>query len=118
MDYWGENPVYRVATRAGSVLRVDFSGVNNGYFPYVRTCILVDLSKPIVPGVIVDKNGEPHWVIFDYEQPLELCFRCGCMDHCFFECACWNVHEEGGSTTSSNQVPLEKIIEAISSCSS
>uniref|UniRef100_A0A803N9U8 Zinc knuckle CX2CX4HX4C domain-containing protein n=1 Tax=Chenopodium quinoa TaxID=63459 RepID=A0A803N9U8_CHEQI len=49
--------------------------------PEFRGQVLVDLSKPLVPGCFVPGEFEPLWVYFRYEGVFMFCKKCGMVGH-------------------------------------
>lgn len=52
-----------------------------GWGKYLRICVLVDLLKPLVKGMMVKFGETQTWVACKYECLPKFCFHCGVIQH-------------------------------------
>ncbi|XP_042969013.1 uncharacterized protein LOC122301685 [Carya illinoinensis] len=65
----------------GEVLEVDVDKEGVGWGPYLRVNISVNITKPLMRGVVSSFNGNRVWIPFKYERLPFFCFSCGIIKH-------------------------------------
>uniref|UniRef100_A0A803N8R1 DUF4283 domain-containing protein n=1 Tax=Chenopodium quinoa TaxID=63459 RepID=A0A803N8R1_CHEQI len=65
----------------GVVETLDYDGDGLPEEPEFRGQLLVDLSKPLIPGCFVPGEFDPLWVYFRYEGVFLFCKKCGVVGH-------------------------------------
>lgn len=73
IEYFNADVLVKIGKAIGNPLRIDANThlATRGKFP--RICVEVDLSKPLVPVVLVDG----HLQRVEYESLFTICFHCG-----------------------------------------
>ena len=71
-----------VGSHVGQFIKADPSNFNGQYRDYMRVRVLLDVRKPLKPGMKLKKPGGAWvWVRFLYEKLLSFCFACGIIGH-------------------------------------
>ena len=63
----------RIGNALGKALKVDYQTLSATKGKYARLCVEVDLKKPLVPFVWVDRELQ----VVEYEGLEAICFECG-----------------------------------------
>ncbi|XP_056690284.1 uncharacterized protein [Spinacia oleracea] len=82
VEYFDRGFLYRIGEKIGRVVRIDKNTESMDRGQYVRFCIEVDLSKPLLSKFRL--NGRV-WRI-QYEGLRQICFKCGHLGHKDAEC--------------------------------
>ncbi|KAK4255547.1 hypothetical protein QN277_008534 [Acacia crassicarpa] len=100
LEYYDKEALTWIGNRIGETLKIDFNTSCQLRGHYARICVLVDLSKQLMPGFTLD--GEDYYV--EYEGLHGLCTNCGVYGHKVEQC------KAGGcaATSSSTLNPEEK----------
>ena len=70
----------RLLSHVGHVEAVDNYGSGLPLDPYIRARVLVDLTRPLIPGCFVPlEDKRVSWVYFRYEGIYRFCKECGCV---------------------------------------
>ncbi|XP_042950180.1 uncharacterized protein LOC122282289 [Carya illinoinensis] len=72
--------------QVGEVLDVDVDEQDVGWGPYLHIKILIDITKPLMRGVMGSFNGTRVWLQFQYERLPSFCFNCGIIKHSLEGC--------------------------------
>ncbi|KAM6582390.1 hypothetical protein CsatB_009392 [Cannabis sativa] len=74
-----------IAMEVGDLIEIDKNTIKEGTGPYMRLCILLDVSLSIRRGVNIKfiRMGREFikWLDFKYERLPDFCFFCGKLDH-------------------------------------
>ncbi|PQQ05662.1 uncharacterized protein Pyn_36355 [Prunus yedoensis var. nudiflora] len=83
IDCRGEKTVALIGSRLGEVSKIDLGKEQNGFVRqrYIRVRVVVDTSKPLARGVMINSGGAKHWIRFKYERLPIFCARCGLLGH-------------------------------------
>ncbi|KAL4379850.1 hypothetical protein GQ457_02G019350 [Hibiscus cannabinus] len=71
-----------IATTIGTVVKVDYSTQAGNRGKFARLCILADLDKPLLPGIIIDGSYQK----LEYEGLYQVCYHCGVYGHARENC--------------------------------
>lgn len=58
---------------------VDLEGAGSG--PYLRVKVGIDITKPLMRGILLNFQGNKVWISFKYERLENFCFQCGLIKH-------------------------------------
>ncbi|XP_042972845.1 uncharacterized protein LOC122304652 [Carya illinoinensis] len=71
----------KIGSSVGEVLEVDVDEEEIGWGPCLHVQIKVNITKPLMRGIISSFNGSKVWVAFQYERVPNYCFCCGTIKH-------------------------------------
>lgn len=71
----------QIGSSVGKVEEVDVAEDGVGWGEFLRVKILLDLSRPLSCGRMIDLKGKSMWVVFQYEKIPKYCFRSGIIKH-------------------------------------
>ncbi|XP_056690305.1 uncharacterized protein [Spinacia oleracea] len=92
VEYFDRNFLFRIGEKIGKVVRIDKNTESMDRGQYIRLCIEVDLTKPLLSKFRL--NGRI-WKV-QYEGLRLICFKCGHLGHKEGECTLFDKTEEGG----------------------
>ncbi|KAK4270594.1 hypothetical protein QN277_019382 [Acacia crassicarpa] len=102
LEYYDKEALTWIGNRIGETLKIDFNTSCQLRGHYARICVLVDLSKQLMPGFTLD--GEDYYV--EYEGLHGLCANCGVYGHKMEQCKAGG--RAGSSSTMVNQEEKNK----------
>lgn len=73
VEYFDKQILHKIGSKIGKVIKIDRNTESMDRGPYVRFCIEVDLSKPLLSKFVLNKRT---WII-QYEGLKLICFKCG-----------------------------------------
>ncbi|XP_056688450.1 uncharacterized protein [Spinacia oleracea] len=94
VEYFDRNFLHHIGKKIGRVVRIDKNTESMDRGQYIRFCIEVDLSKPLLSKFRL--NGRV-WRI-QYEGLRQICFKCGHLGHKDAECPKFRSAEEEEGT--------------------
>lgn len=65
----------------GEIIKVDIDKDGAGWDHFLRVKILVDITKPLVRGNLINCSCNLLWITFKYEKLPNFCFICGIIKH-------------------------------------
>ncbi|KAF4400882.1 hypothetical protein G4B88_004425 [Cannabis sativa] len=73
----------------GDFLEVHDDSLNEGWGPFLRIRVGIDVSKPLLRGQMVTLPWlqDELWIEYRYERMLDFCYSCGIIGHFFYKCA-------------------------------
>ena len=72
----------RILNHVSLVESIDNNGPGLPQQPYLRAKIIVDLTRPLIPGCFLPIDGDRvSWVYFRYEGIFKFWKECGCVGH-------------------------------------
>lgn len=79
----------KIAQRLGAILAVDdFDNTGLICQLFLRFCVALDTSKPLIPGFHLPRPvKEPLWISFRYERLGDYCTLCGVIGHKKNQCS-------------------------------
>uniref|UniRef100_A0A803Q5Q0 Zinc knuckle CX2CX4HX4C domain-containing protein n=1 Tax=Cannabis sativa TaxID=3483 RepID=A0A803Q5Q0_CANSA len=77
-----------IGDEVGDFLEVDKLTLFKVSELFLRVCVLIDISKPITRGIMVDFKSihREKWLTFKYENVPNICYYCGMFDHTLTKC--------------------------------
>lgn len=79
---------YTMWVHEGFIEEVDAEAASLPADTKVGAKMLVDLSKPLIPGCFLPlHDSQVIWLYFCYEGVFHFCKKCGCVGHCASACA-------------------------------
>uniref|UniRef100_A0A803QDR9 DUF4283 domain-containing protein n=1 Tax=Cannabis sativa TaxID=3483 RepID=A0A803QDR9_CANSA len=77
-----------IGDEVGDFLEVDKITLLKVYGLFLRIRVLIDVSKPITRGILVDFKSihREKWLNFKYENLPNICYHCGMFDHTLTKC--------------------------------
>ncbi|XP_060964110.1 uncharacterized protein LOC133033413 [Cannabis sativa] len=77
-----------IGDEVGDFLEVDQLTLHKISGLFLRVCVLIDISKPITRGIMVDFKSihRQKWLTFKYENLPNICYHCGLFDHTLTKC--------------------------------
>lgn len=70
-----------IGESVGVVEMIDVNKDGVGWGKYLRVKVLVDLTKPLAKGRVLNLPEKKLWISFQYERLPCFCFRCGAIKH-------------------------------------
>ncbi|KAL4273588.1 hypothetical protein GQ457_13G013000 [Hibiscus cannabinus] len=80
--YYSKSLFQYIAATIGEVVRVDYNTEEGKRGRFARLAIVVDLSKPLVSGIMIDSRRQD----IEYEGLPSICFKCGKYGHAKESC--------------------------------
>ncbi|XP_010666674.1 uncharacterized protein LOC104883810 [Beta vulgaris subsp. vulgaris] len=77
VEYFDKQILHKIGSKIGNVIKIDRNTASMDRGQYVRFCIEVDLSKPLLSKFKLNKRT---WII-QYEGLKMICFKCGHLGH-------------------------------------
>uniref|UniRef100_A0A803PAK3 CCHC-type domain-containing protein n=1 Tax=Cannabis sativa TaxID=3483 RepID=A0A803PAK3_CANSA len=73
----------------GTFLEVYEDSLNEGWGPFLRICVGIDVSKPLLRGqtVTFPWMNDELWLDYRYERLPDFCYECGIIGHVFDKCS-------------------------------
>jgi hypothetical protein len=93
-EYWERDMVIDIPSKAGKPIAVDVNTEELLKGAFAHACVEIDLTKPLVAGILVGVGQERFFQEFIYEGIAIYCYRCGMAGHRVPQCPCI---ESGGS---------------------
>ncbi|XP_042972943.1 uncharacterized protein LOC122304742 [Carya illinoinensis] len=71
----------KIGSSMGEVVSVDVDEEGIGWGPYLRVQVNINITQPLMRGIISSFNGSKVWIAFQYERLPNFCFCCGIIKH-------------------------------------
>ncbi|XP_042988841.1 uncharacterized protein At4g02000-like [Carya illinoinensis] len=71
----------RLGGSIGEVMIVDVDEQGRAWDSFLRVKVMVDSTKPLARGRVLNMKGSHHWIPFKYERLPTFCFHCGAILH-------------------------------------
>ncbi|KAL4348482.1 hypothetical protein GQ457_17G005590 [Hibiscus cannabinus] len=84
--YYTKSMFRYIAAAIGKVVRVDYNTTEGKRGRFTRLAIIVDLTKPLVSGIVIDGSRQD----IEYEGLLEICYKFGKFCHSKEKCGTEN----------------------------
>uniref|UniRef100_A0A803P119 Uncharacterized protein n=1 Tax=Cannabis sativa TaxID=3483 RepID=A0A803P119_CANSA len=91
-----------IGSIVGEFLKVDDDSLEEGWGPFMRIRISLDVTQPLLRGTLLKITGlvDDLWVILKYEKLPDICYKCGRLGHTFLRCIEFLEAEDVGGDTS------------------
>lgn len=99
VDFWDGETLEIITSHMGHLLKIDELTASLARSKFARTCIKIDLSKPLCRGFWVGFDEQRVFVVVMYERLPTFCYTCGMIGHGSDSCA-------GSSSTGPSSSPL------------
>lgn len=77
MDYFDRKILFNMGSEVGRILKIDELMARRKRGRFVRICVKIDLTKPLLPQYVIDGVTYP----IEYERMNLLCLKCGTFVH-------------------------------------
>jgi hypothetical protein len=92
-----------IGNAIGRTIEVDVPENGIGWGRYLRICVDIDITQPLLRGKILEfDGGAPFWVDFRYEHLPIFCYQCGMLGHSVHDCL------EGRRSGGDPNTPIDK----------
>lgn len=71
----------KIGSNVREVVEVDVDEEGIGSGPFVRVQVTVNITKPLMRGILSTFNGSNVWIAFQYERLPNFCFSYGRIRH-------------------------------------
>ena len=71
----------RLGSVLGEVVEVDTNENGVGWGEFLRACIRIDVTKPLIRGRLLKLKNGTIWIPFQYEKAPKFYFQCGIIYH-------------------------------------
>ncbi|CAN1152924.1 hypothetical protein LINPERPRIM_LOCUS29211 [Linum perenne] len=82
IHYFNATAVERIGNHIGRTVRLDLATAQEARARYVRVCVEVDLSKPLLGKYLLDERV----MLIEYESLDNICYSCGMYGHKEADC--------------------------------
>lgn len=100
LEYYDKDVIFKIGNGIGQTIKVDLTTEHVTRGRFVRICVEIDTSKPLVPAV---RTGGFNQKI-EYEGVNQFCFKCGKISHKQDQCVISDVSQQGQGNDSSNSL--------------
>ena len=80
-EYWHPKLLSGISRGVGVLLKIDDATLKGDYGHYASILIDVDLSSPLLDGLMLERNGACLFISLLYENLLEFCFTYKSVGH-------------------------------------
>ncbi|XP_042954587.1 uncharacterized protein LOC122290997 [Carya illinoinensis] len=77
----------KLGVAVGQVVSVDVAAGDMAWGSYLRVKVLLDITKPLTRGKVMNMGGKCYWIPFKYERLPTFCFQCGAIKHKGLSCS-------------------------------
>jgi hypothetical protein len=85
----------QIGATVGEVVEVDQNDGEVEWGEFLRVRIIIDLTKPLDRGRIINIRNKSTWVMFKYEKLPNFCYHCGVVRHSRRGCVAKSLRGEG-----------------------
>uniref|UniRef100_A0A803PY60 CCHC-type domain-containing protein n=1 Tax=Cannabis sativa TaxID=3483 RepID=A0A803PY60_CANSA len=91
-----------IGSIVGEFLEVDDDSLEEGWGPFMRVCVSIDVTQPLLYDTLLKITGlaDNLWVILKYEKRPDICHKCGHLGHTYLSCIHFLEAEDVGGDTS------------------
>ncbi|XP_020265392.1 uncharacterized protein LOC109840960 [Asparagus officinalis] len=104
LEFYSHIALKRIAAKVGKVVRIDGNTQNAVRGSFARVCVELDLTKPLLPSVILGKTTQR----IEYEGIQMICFKCGKFGHRKDDCS---LSAGDGTTMADQEIPKDALLE-------
>ncbi|XP_026446720.1 uncharacterized protein LOC113347282 [Papaver somniferum] len=75
-EYWRSKTLFEISSTLGDPLYIDKATLIRSFGLYARVLVEIDLAKPLLYEVLIERNGYSFFVSIDYEKIPSYCSFC------------------------------------------